>query len=120
MSENNKDLVQMTEIEEQDHICDTSEDCCPEDDLQVVMKGGVPVSVILSVEEFDRMTNTIAVAEELLEGKDLFMPDGTKVTFKEMVDQRIESEQAQYEADLASMLEEEFDEEDEESEEEGL
>lgn len=114
MSDNNKDLVQMTEIEEQDHICDESEDCCPEDDLQVVMKGGVPVSVILSIEEFDKMTATIDIAEELLEGKDLFMPDGTKVTFQEMVENKIEQERAEYEAALATMFEED-EEEDEEN-----
>lgn len=117
MSENNKDLVQMNEIEEQDHICDESEDCCPEDDLQVVMKGGVPVSVILSIEEFDKMTATVEIAEELLEGKDLFMPDGTKVTFQEMVEKRIEQERVEYEAQIASMFgdDEEEDEEEEEN-----
>jgi hypothetical protein len=77
----------------------------PEDDLQIVMKGCIPVSVTISMKEFDRMTSTIATAEELFEGKDLFMPDGKKVTFQEMVDERIRLERIEHEADLASMFE---------------
>lgn len=116
MSENNKDLVQMNEIVEQEDVCNENDDCNDEaDDLQVVMQGGNPVSVIISIEEFDRMTSTIEIAEELLEGKDLFLPDGTKVTFQEMVDQRVESERAQYEADLAAMFADDEDEEEEDN-----
>ena len=98
MTQNNKNLVSAPEHEQEDTVF------TPGDDLQIVMQGGLPVSVIVPIEEFDRMTATIALAEELLEGKDLFLPDGTKATFQEMADQRVAKERAAYEADLASMF----------------
>lgn len=99
MSQNNK--VQESQVEEKDAIFNQGED------LQIVMQGGLPVSIIVPTEEFDRMTATIALAEELLEGKDLFMPDGTKTTFQEMVEVRVAAERAEYEAELEAMFEDE-------------
>ena len=111
MSNDNKNTISMMENEE---LETTSHE---NDDLQVVMQGGEPVSVIVSIDEFDKMTTAIELAEELLEGKDLFLPDGKKVTFQEMVDSRVELQRAQYEADLAAMFADESDEEDFEDEE---
>ncbi|MCX5924593.1 MAG: hypothetical protein NTZ68_04170 [Candidatus Dependentiae bacterium] len=98
MIQNDKNMI--SEQEEKDTVFS------PEDDLQIVMQGGLPVSVIVPMEEFDRMAITIEIAQELLEGKELSLEDGTKVTFQEMIDQRVAADRAEYEADLASMLEE--------------
>ena len=111
MSKENKNMVSELELEEQNM------DSHPSDDLQIVMQGGEPVSVIISMEEFERMTTAIDTAEELLEGKELFLPDGTKATFQEMVTQRVELQRAEYEADLAAMFADESDEDFEEEEE---
>jgi hypothetical protein len=99
MSQKNQNMVQESTVETQDTAFN------PLEDMQVVMQGGVPVSVIIPTEEFDRMSATIDLAEELLEGKDLFLPDGTKVTFQEMIDHRVAQEHAEYEAELAAMFE---------------
>lgn len=98
--ENNQNIV-ASEHAEKDTVFS------PEQDLQIVMQGGLPVSVIVPMAEFDRMTLTIALAEELLEGKELFLEDGTKVTFKQMADQRVAADRAEYEAELAAMFDEE-------------
>ena len=103
MTQNNKNLVSAPELDEKDTVFN------PGDDLQIVMQGGLPVSVIVPMEEFDRMAITIEIAEELLEGKELFLADGTKSTFQEMVDQRVAADRAEYDADLASMLDESCD-----------
>lgn len=79
----------------------------PVNDLQVVMQNGLPVSVIVPMEEYDKMAITIEIAHELLEGKDCVLPDGTKATFQEMVDQRVAAERAAYEEELAAMFDEE-------------
>jgi len=99
MSQNNQNTVQESTVDTENTDFNVIED------LQVVMQGGVPVSVIIPTEEFDRMNATIELAQELLEGKDLFLEDGTKVTFQEMVDQRVAEDKAQYEAELAAMFE---------------
>jgi len=104
MSDNNKNIVQTPENEEQNSVFN------PSDDLQIVMQGGLPVSVIVPMEEFDKMTCIIELAEELLEGKDLFLPDGTKTTFQEMAETRVAAERAEYEAELEAMFEEEEEE----------
>jgi|GEM_PF-1577201 len=98
--ENNQNLVTSSEHTENETVFS------PEQDLQIVMQGGLPVSVIVPMEEFDRMTLTLALAEELLEGKDLFLADGTKVTFQQMADQRVAADRAEYEAELAAMFDE--------------
>lgn len=103
MSQNNKNIISESQTEQNDTVF------TPGDDLQVVMQGGFPVSIIVPIEEFDRMAATIALAEELLEGKDLFLEDGTKVTFQEMADQRVAQERAAYEAELSSMMQDEDD-----------
>ncbi|MCX5924602.1 MAG: hypothetical protein NTZ68_04215 [Candidatus Dependentiae bacterium] len=76
----------------------------PVSNLEVIFKDGLPVSIVLSVEDFERMTSKIATAEELFEGKDLFMPDGQKVTFEEMADKRFALECIDRKADLDSCL----------------
>ena len=48
--------------------------------------------------------NYSKLAEELLEGKELFLVDGTKVTFQEIVEQRVAADRAEYEEELASMF----------------
>ncbi len=77
----------------------------PANDLQVVMQNGFPVSVIVPMEEYDKMVITIQLAQELLEGKDLVLSDGTKGTFQEIVDQQVMADRAAYEEELASMFE---------------
>lgn len=106
MTQNNKNIASAPEFNENDTIFN------PGDDLQIVMQGGLPVSVIVPMDEFERMTVTIELAQELLEGKDLFLADGTKVTFEEMADQRVAANRAEYEADLASMLQDDCDDAD--------
>lgn len=101
MTQNDKNIV--LEQDEKDTVFS------PADDLQIVMQGGLPVSVIVPMEEFDRMAITIELAEELLEGKELFLVDGTKVTFQEIVEQRVAADRAEYEEELASMFEDDCD-----------
>lgn len=106
MTENNKNITLENQNNDQDTVFN------PGDDLQIIMQGGLPVSVIVPMEEFDRMNVTIALAQELLDGKDLFLPDGTKVTFEEMAEQRVAADRAEYEAELAMMLADEYEDED--------
>lgn len=82
----------------------------PMNDLQIVMQNGLPVSVIVPMEEYDKMAATIEMAYEALEGKDFFLPDGTKVTFEEMVNNRVAAERAAYEEELSSMFADDCDE----------
>jgi hypothetical protein len=81
----------------------------PANDLQIIMQGGLPVSVIVPMEEYDKMAITIEIAQELLEGKDFLLADGTKGTFEEMIEQRLAAERKAYEEELAAMFEEDCD-----------
>ena len=105
MSQNNQNINATAEQEGKDMVFQ------PNDDLQIVMKSGLPVSVILPIEEFDRMTCIIALAEELLDGQQFDMANGQKGSFQELADERVAADRAEYEADLASMFEDDEDEE---------
>lgn len=93
MSENNKNI-----IESQDALF------TPVEDMQIVMKNGLPSAVIVPMEEFDRMTATIALAEQLLEGKQFDLANGQKGSFQELADERVAEDRAAYEAELAAMF----------------
>jgi hypothetical protein len=101
MTQNNQNIA--FEHDEKDTVF------APAHDLQIIMQGGLPVSVIVPMEEYDRMAMTIDLAQELLEGKDFLLADGTKGTFQEMVEQRVVAERAAYEEELAAMFEEDCD-----------
>ena len=98
MTKNHENSMSVSEHEEIKEVTPSF------DDLQIVMKGGQPVSVILSIEEFDKMTATATIAQELLEGKQFDLADGKKGSFEQLVEERIALERAQYEADLAAMF----------------
>jgi len=105
MTKNNKNIVS---VEEQDTVF------TPVEDLQIVMQGGLPVSVIVPMEEFDRMTAIMALAEQLLEGQTFDLADGKKGSFQELADERVAADRAAYEAELEAMFgDEECDEEEE-------
>lgn len=89
----------------------------PSDDLQVVMQSGLPVSVIVPMEEFDRMNCIILLAQELLEGKEFDMANGKKGSFSELAEERIAADRAEYEAELAAMFEDDEDASEEDAEE---
>lgn len=101
MTQNDKNLVS---AQDQDSVF------TPGDDLQIVMQGGLPVSVIVPMEEFDRMTATMALAEQLLEGQQFDLADGKKGSFQQLADERVALERAEYEAELAAMFEDDCDE----------
>lgn len=105
---NKKTIVPAVEQKEQKFVF------TPAEDLQIIMQGGETVSVIVPIEEFNRMETALAIAEEQFEGKNLLMPDGTKVTFHEMIEKRVEAEAAEHEAALNAMFAEYFDHEDDE------
>ena len=76
------------------------------ENFPVVMQDGVPTSVMVSVDEFDKIIMAVAIAEELFEGEEITLADGTKGTFHQVIAQRVAAEKAAYEAQLAAMLEE--------------
>lgn len=102
MTQENKNIA--IEQDEKDTVF------APGQDLQIIMQGGLPVSVIVPMEEYDRMAITIELAQELLEGKELLLADGTKGTFQEIVEERVAADLAAYEEELAAMFEEDCDE----------
>jgi hypothetical protein len=75
------------------------------ENFPVVMQDGVPTSVMVSVDEFDKIIMAVAIAEELFEGKEVALADGIKGAFHQVVEQRVAAEKAAYEAQLAAMLE---------------
>lgn len=97
MEQNNKNIA--SEHNEKDTIFESPSN------LQIVMQGGFPVSVIVPMEEYDKMAITIEIAQELLEGKELVLADGSKGTLQDLIEQRIEADRAAYEEELAEMFE---------------
>lgn len=89
----------------------------PADDLQIVMQSGLPVSVIVPMEEFDRMTCIIELAQELLDGKQFDMANGKQGSFQELAEERIAADRAAYEAELEAMFEDDEEASEEEAEE---
>lgn len=111
MTENNKNIA--SQHDEKDTVFASGPD------MQIVMQGGFPVSVIVPMDEYDKMAVTIELAHELLEGKEILLADGTKGTFQDLVEERVAAERAAYEEELVAMFDEEdCDDQDCEQEEE--
>ena len=106
MTQENKNII--VEQDEKDTVFSSGQD------LQIVMQNGFPVSVIVPMEEYDKMVVTIQLAQELLEGKEFSLADGKKGSFDQLAEERVSADRAAYEEELASMFEEDCDQDCEE------